>query len=454
MHLGLSRLLRITIYCSLLLVSSFQINSFRQDAKPLVLPFKERTLLLPRVDNNNSPLLLHSSLPPEAEEFFESLDQWAQNTQVRTKHPQRKYLENNLGDFVKDLRQTSPSLALSSSPDKDDSGRPDDGPMSTTVASELSDSSANTVVLDLDLDADLDDDAPFLDTDEYLELCRQSFLDAYQGPDDWSTSPSMDSQPIPMMVTDPSFREGLANFIECETVPSAETTHEAQVIPEDEALDVLLDLLRTNGRNATNYFNASVAEELDRQVFAEESGHQNSNELFRRSLTNATAREEAITERRTRLFRERQAEGTARLESMIQQFMDETVFRDNDDDGTVVNDEKEEQDEDDDLGLEISRCSMCQKMLAASEMKLGICSNCSIELAAKDDGESSRAISIQTEYATNRNGDTRFPRQRELRVTNSPPTDPWFSMVDPETQEVFYWNQETGEMRWESPKVE
>lgn len=294
----------------------------------------------------DSPRALLAVLPPEAEEFFQALDEWADSNSRATAgaHPSAEPWDNS--------------------------------------------NSSSSILEELILDTD----APFLSTEDYLDLSRKSLgLDPEQF--------EQEQQP-----TEDSFRNGLFNYISRESVVSTNDDN----LSEEEALELFLDKLRHKGRHAANYFNQTLAEELDRQVFAEEIGHQRSSALFRSSLTNETVREDAIHERRTRHLKHRQAEQAANLDRLLNEFMEETVW----------------DDESDDLGLDIAHCSVCQRMLTASESE--VCSQCKT-----------------TEQHSEQEDDT--------ELVNAPRSSPWIKTIDPDTNEAFYWNQDTEEMRWEAP---
>jgi hypothetical protein len=202
-----------------------------------------------------------------------------------------------------------------------------------------------------------------------------------------------------------------------------------------------------------------VGEQLDRQVFSNETGHTRSSDLFRRALIDETARAEALTERRTRLYRQRQADGLARLDAMMRQFMEQTVFDDGNDDDDDDDDEDGdvgrffdyEKDEDDDMyeNGEYDKTNDLDSEVGREQLLLGNTNK--NDLAVDGNGEEQQPQRVRLPQSTATTTTTTTPPPPPRQQSDSRQTDPWFSMVDPETQEVFYCNQETEEMRWEVP---
>jgi hypothetical protein len=110
-------------------------------------------------------------------------------------------------------------------------------------------------------------------------------------------------------------------------------------------------------------------------------------------------------------------------------------YEKDEDDDVYVNGEY---DKTDDLDSEVGR----EQLLLGNTNKNG--------LAVDGNGEEQQPQRVRPPQSTATTTTTTTPPPPRQQ-SDSRQTDPWFSMVDPETQEVFYWNQETEEMRWEVP---
>ena len=289
-------------------------------------------------------------------------------------------------------------------------------------------------------------------------------------------------------------------------------------------MDDLWNLLRQRGPHP---YDAATAEELHRQVFAEEEGHLQQSPVFRESLLDGGKAEAAAAERRGRAFRQRQEETLRQLEREMEEFENTTLptlptlpsLQPAPETTTAM--EKNEPKQQEQLEQQ-QQCSKCRCLLSNKELSAArlrqrhessflcrVCYRQDVLLVAAsrqnsrqlepENSRSGRLSPNNDTTTTNNNNGSKIPAavwtnqlsnstlyrsslhirppvsvpepiatppqqqpttvqgtsnnaaaisttaSRELPDDNSP----WLAVVDPDTKEVFYWNEETGEMCWE-----
>ena len=206
-------------------------------------------------------------------------------------------------------------------------------------------------------------------------------------------------------------------------------------------------------------FDARRSEELHKQVFEEEQGFLEQSQPFRDGLTDPEVAKTAAAERRSAKYRQRQAKAQAQLEQNMLEF--EKVWRERP--AASIN------------GPET--CSRCRCKLSERDydnnilpqlwMKqqnlTSLCESCYINLLktsrnmekrlpGKDSPSRSKlstADSRPTSLSTATSASPRIPA-RDAKKEEAPEiSSTWEEVEDPDTGEVFYWNEETDEVRWE-----
>lgn len=174
--------------------------------------------------------------------------------------------------------------------------------------------------------------------------------------------------------------------------------------------DALWDLDRNKGLNASIRYDPDVAEDLHQQVFAEEEGFLNNSAIFREALMDPSLANAAAAKRHNTAFQQQQRD--------------------------IFQNLKREMDAFDRIRATTPRCTRCGcLMLEEHQSKTNplICRLC------EADRNEQRNIA-ETEEKLN--------KITELKKELSP----WTGVIDPDTKEVFYWNQETNKMTWERPE--
>jgi len=352
--------------------------------------------------------------------------------------------------------------------------------------------------LDAD-DKDGDDDALFLDADLYVKARDRINSDG--------SIRQADNEDEDIAIIDEKYREVMQKYMETmASVESPDTLKQSTSSTDrndgggEPTMDDLWDLLRARGPNPT--YDPVTAEELHRQVFAEEEGHLQQSKVFRDSLLDSSKANEAAAERRGRAFRERQEQVIKELDQQIKDFENTTMKK--------LRDPSRKH-------CSKCKCLLSQDELTAAQSRLNssrdsllLCRVCYKDvLVAASQKDSSRQAQTNPKAATSsqfrarrsmrplrRGPGSNTENRREIQIQQQPqpsfstrptarappspqirprlstntrvPLDatnktssstqqpqkpkvpsPWLEVVDPDTKEVFYWNEETEEMRWE-----
>ena len=329
---------------------------------------------------------------------------------------------------------------------------------------------------DDDDDADSDFDGWFLETDSYVNSRD------HLNPDGSLNLVSIDT-------VDDEYRFVTESLLRMQTpnVPSS-------VMSDNEL--TLESLLQQRPQDPS-----TTSEELHRKVFEQEEGYFNQSEIFRRSLIDATAALEAARWRRGANYRRRQEEAISRLDTEISDFeahLDEHVldqnkvkcFRCN----CGLSPEEVEHTKSTKASLRL--CSLCYGDLLVAKSDPSFFRDESSPFAQNNFRQNPRSSSRkeirqlrnktpiamasnipnklhdsssepkreQKDKPVSSDGDDIAMLKQEVAALQDEllhlkedrlipeaekASGPWSQVVDPDTGEVFYWNEETEEMTWE-----
>ena len=206
-------------------------------------------------------------------------------------------------------------------------------------------------------------------------------------------------------------------------------------------------------------FDASRSEELHKQVFEDEQGFLEQSQSFRDGLTDPEVAKSATQERRSAKYRQRQAKAQAQLEQNMMEF--EKVLK--------------EQPADIVHGPET--CSRCRCKLSESDydnnilpqlwMKqqnlTSLCESCYMVLLKTSQNMEKRLPRKDAPSVPKSNTNDSRPTSSSMATSSAPRvpardakeeedteiSSSWEEVEDPDSGEVFYWNEETDEVRWE-----
>jgi hypothetical protein len=253
------------------------------------------------------------------------------------------------------------------------------------------------------LHAELDDDlgGVFLDGDMYVNSNKFMNTDgSLKFPD---KTPEIREQMLENMLFPPNMEP-------------TETDNEQEATLEDVIAALAAAPLDESTRNQR-------AQTLHEQILSEEQAYLQQSELFRHSLTNRTAANEAFTLRRSAQYREQQGEELQQLDKQIKEI--EEIFKSRN---------------------SVQICSECQCRLgpndkesfvsATNQRVCGPCYQLQITRKQKTDPE--------------QGADMKWKEADEMEEDGSEvDRSEWVLVDDPGTGEPFYWNEKTGEMRYE-----
>ena len=203
---------------------------------------------------------------------------------------------------------------------------------------------------------------------------------------------------------DPEYQQAFQSFIQQQSPLDSSDT----VAPSDDSPDELWNMVRNKGLNISNFYDPVVAEDLHRQVFALEEGYLDNSDIFRDALIDPSQAKAASYQRRGESFRDRQRELLSQLNEKIVEF--------------------------DQLRETAPKCSECWCMLVLEERRSPdpkLCIQC---------------------YEAAKSEEQQLKKKEEPEEKKS--KSPWKRVVDPETKEPFYWNDETQDMRYDRPDDE
>lgn len=349
---------------------------------------------------------------------------------------------------------------------------------------------------------DDEDDAMYLNAELYINSRDRINPD---GTIQHSLEQSSDDDNIIYATIDKKYHDALQSYVE--TVPMAPESSEVASsssnygLPANPTINDLWNVVHHLNANPSKY--KQRTEETHKAIFAQEEGHLQQTELFRQSLTDPSKADQAAVQRRGRRFRERQQKAIEALERQIQEF-ETTNNRMTDQKTKALHCSKcrcvlSE----DELAAEESQrrqkgysnsprqilCRVCYTEVLVASNKLT-----EREAAMRQQQRArrlrrsmrrptqqkrvvaSRASSTGTASTTlnsvlsSSSSSRRQPRQQQQRrpvvhsskaaaLPSKPgpagasaaqvPSSPWVEVVDPDTKEVWYWNEDTEEMRWE-----
>lgn len=356
-----------------------------------------------------------------------------------------------------------------------------------------------------------DDDALFLDPDLYIKSRDRLNPDGSirQSSND-NDNPIDGDDPLADATIDEKHRAVLQKYLETvveapdsidcadaddKTTPGRETTRTNSPTGDDATMD---DLWKFLGERGLPTFDPAAAEALHLQVFREEEGHLQQSEAFQASLLDSSAADQAATERRGREYRERQEAAVQELEEQIREF-EETMLSKlqkrsggDDNDATsgaakhTVNPSQHQPSppsmmrplppsnntiysntsQSDSAGfLQQQRQTSSHKphkQLPQQRRPVPLSSSLpprpNIHRAAAIKQTTTQRPHVARPPFQQRTPYTAAITQPPMGASQQPkatakenvlPTSSWQEVEDPDTKEVFYWNEETGEMRWE-----
>ena len=246
-----------------------------------------------------------------------------------------------------------------------------------------------------DFDDDDDDDGVFLSTDMYLQSSQQimpdgslpdSFLDLSQ------------SREQPRNKQQPQLSQ--AQIIQTITQPPPNSPYSSSSSGKELTLQDL-----TEAANNLSPPSLESQEELHRQVFENEKAFLEQSKLFREGLSDAEKASEAQAKRRIEQFQKEQVKEIKELEKALEEWQ-------------VMLDEKQQQQEKE----QQERLQQAPKGEQPKQQQ-------------NDDDESVRLPSIDPSSTLSSEGEETVAK--------------WVQVDDPSTGDSFYWNEETGEMRWD-----
>jgi hypothetical protein len=165
------------------------------------------------------------------------------------------------------------------------------------------------------------------------------------------------------------------------------------------------------------------AQTLHEQIMSEEQAYLQQSDLFRHSLTNQTAANEAFTFRRSARYREQQDEELQKLDEQIKEIED--IFKSRN---------------------SVQICSECQCRLGPNDEEAfvsatnqRVCGPCfQLQITRRQETDPKQGV------------DMRVREDEEMEEDGSEvDRSEWVLVDDPDTGEPFYWNEKTGEMRYE-----
>ena len=288
-------------------------------------------------------------------------------------------------------------------------------------------------------------------------------------------------------IMDQNYREALQNYLEMVVTTHAPGAYDSAADSATSASTVE-DLRTFLGQRGVPTFDPVAAETLHRQVFQEEAGHLEQSEAFRASLIDSTAAQQIAAERRGRNYRERQEEVIRELEQQIREFEATTLPTLPQSPPSLPADGRANQPQQskqiDDVYAELPprqpssassfsrRTNYPRSEASRQSVKIASGSSSSQQLqqqqrrnplaSVRSSGmHANRTIppstpqqrpdsgSAHQRLASISNNETETATATLAGSHNSEEKGPWRAVEDPDTNEVFYWNEDTEEMRWE-----
>jgi hypothetical protein len=255
------------------------------------------------------------------------------------------------------------------------------------------------------LHADLDDDLGgiFLDGDMYVNSRQYMLPDgSLKLPD---KAPQIRAQILENMLFPPDM------------APTETANYEQEATLEDVIAALNAAPLDDSTRNQR-------AQTLHEQILSEEQAYLQQSELFRHSLTNRTAANEAFTFRRSARYREQQDEELQKLDEQMKEI--EEIFKSRN---------------------SVQICSECQCRLGPNDKESfvsatnqRVCGPCfQLQITRRQETDPDQGVDM-----------TRGREDEEMEEDASEvDRSAWVLVDDPDTGEPFYWNEQTGEMRYE-----
>ena len=220
-------------------------------------------------------------------------------------------------------------------------------------------------------------------------------------------------------------------------------------------------------------FNAKQSEDLHKQVFENEQGFLEQSQSFRKGLTDPQIAREATAERRSAKYRQRQAKAQDQLERNMNEFEKVLLERQRPGARTCSRCQCRLSDRDYDIAPQLwmkqrnltSLCESCYINLldTSRNMQKRLPGKVATRTTSRPTSASSIASNSQAS-STRPTSDLPTPSKPNADVTqagnddqteedfleeNSEASSSWEEVVDPDTGEIFYWNEETDEVRWE-----
>ena len=314
------------------------------------------------------------------------------------------------------------------------------------------------------------------DRNEFLRNAAVPDNVLYNGPDDdmkavvesllLSTLEANDNAPL--MNTDSSGRQG--NYNE----------------PSNVDYENWNDIWAAIQEQKTKPYNENTAEELHQEVFANEQGYLNQSEVFRKGLTDPELAAQATAKRRSANFRARQTKAMEELNRQLEEFEEEF-------EPLLLTREQEQT---------LKRCCRCGCKLVSDDYDIKpqlwmlrqnlttLCGTCyNILVNTPYDSLEKRVASSQSSLSSEEETSpetsqtltssiSNYPGMREeapagdslqfganqtvsrpspsnseeSEISNSieeATSSSWTEVVDPDSGETFYWNEETDEVRWD-----
>jgi hypothetical protein len=308
----------------------------------------------------------------------------------------------------------------------------EEAPFSMDMLMDNEEGGGNAETLDASsgtLHAELDDDLGgiFLDGDMYVNSRK------YMNPDGSLKLPDKAPQIRAQILENMLFPPDMA---------PTETDFEQEATLEDIIAALNAAPLDESTRNQR-------AQTLHEQILAEEQAYLQQSDLFRHSLTNRTAANEAFTLRRSARYREQQEEELKKLDEQMKEI--EEIFKSRN---------------------SVQICSECQCKLGQNDKESfvsaknqRVCGPCfqlqitsreetypeqGVEMNWREDEEMEQDGSEVQETYPEQGAEMNWREDEEMEQDGSEVDGgEWVLVDDPDTGEPFYWNEKTGEMRYE-----
>lgn len=324
------------------------------------------------------------------------------------------------------------------------------------------------------------------DTEDALNLDTDEYLQAAVNPDGSILSDIMGA--TGMISTENStgsvfaFREAMVRQLSkpAPNSPTAESFSRTSYDSDDEAMQQLWQAMQQQ-QKPLNQSSSQEAEEIHRQILAQEEGFRQQSALFKASLTNSTKAAEAAAHRHGERFRKQQAKALQKLEEQMKELEQSLMMRQQNEPNQQLHcgacgcrlsqDEIRHWQKLDDRPSPNRRskplCQVCYaqqfvgrqqkqprrrryttvKPPLSSRRTLGWSSTHRSAAATTDPQNNRRKDRIGRPIGHQQ--DESVHSSSEKRVENPESTEPWQRVIDPDTGEVFYWNEVTEEMRWD-----